>query len=861
MKYMTSKEIRNMWLEFFKENNHRLIESSPLIPFDDPTLLWVNAGVTPLKKYFDGSLVPPSKRLANIQKCLRTNDIDNVGKTARHHTFFEMLGNFSIGDYFKEEAIKLALELLTSPKYFNMPVEKLYMTYYPTDLEARNYWLKLGIKEEHLIPQEGNYWEIGPGPSGPNTEIFFDRGEKYDKRGIELIEQDLDNDRYVEIWNVVFSQYNAEAGKKRSEYVELPNKNIDTGAGLERFACILQDVETNFETDLFMPIIKELELISGVKYEGQMSFKIISDHLKTLVMTISDGAVLSNEGRGYVLRRILRRALKYGRELKIEGPFLTKLTGKVVEIMSDPYKEVKENIEITNKIILNEEIKFLQTLEKGESLIKKIVKEKNEINKVDSFLLFDTYGFPLELQEEYATEHNVKIDKDGFYELLKQQQERSRQSRKDASSMALQEEVYLNYKEQSEFVGYLNEEINTEIIKVFEDGIILKETPFYATKGGQIADSGTINGYSVLDVVSLPNGQNLHILEEEFSEGMKVVAKIDHDKRNKIKQNHTATHLLHQALKDVFGNHVNQQGSLVSDELLRFDFNHYENPTEEEILKLEEIVKDGIIKKLNVTTETMSYNDAIETGAMALFGEKYGDGVRVVNISNESVELCGGTHVNNTSEIINFQIASMFSIGSGIYRIEAFSGSNLTEDFKDRNKGIFNEIELLLNKQKSLLEELKDSKSIKGIKKPNLQGSYKDTINLRNYINELKQLNHKIELIIKEEKEKELLSQKDDLIKNMKNNLILTNDLENNVLRGLLFELYDKIKSDVLLLLNVKDNKITYMLKTNKKDAREIIKKLNEVSNGSGGGRDDFATGGSSDMSKLDDLIKLMETI
>src|SRR5690554_2984665 len=422
MKFMTGNEIRQIWLNFFKENGHRIIESSPLIPFDDPTLLWINANIAPLKKYFDGTNVPPAKRMANVQKCLRTKDISNVGLTARHHTFFEMLGNFSVGDYFKKEAIEMAFELLTSEKYFNFPLEKLFMSYYPTDLDAKNIWLSLGVPETHLVASKENYWEIGPGPSGPNTEIFYDRGSKYAEGGIELIAQDIENDRYVELWNIVFSQYNAEEGKKRSEYLELPYKNIDTGAGLERFASILQNTKTNFETDLFLPIIKELEKITNIKYTGQTSFKIIADHIKTLVMAISDGAVLSNEGRGYVLRRLLRRALKHGKQLNINGPFLTKLTEAVVFIMGDWYKEVKQNIKITNKIIKSEEEKFLTTLAKGEALVAKIAKEKNEINKEDSFLLFDTYGFPLELQEEYASEHNIKVDSEGFYKLLKERQ-------------------------------------------------------------------------------------------------------------------------------------------------------------------------------------------------------------------------------------------------------------------------------------------------------------------------------------------------------------------------------------------------------------------------------------------------------
>src|SRR5690554_2239675 len=625
MKKMTHHEIRELWLNFFKAHQHQIIKSAPLIPQDDKSLLWINAGVAPLKKYFDGRETPLNPRLANIQKCLRTNDIEEVGKTARHHTFFEMMGNFSIGDYFKEEALKLAYELLFSKQYFNFPLNKIYITYHPSDTVCRELWLSLGIKEQHLIPQSDNYWEIGEGPAGPNTEIFYDRGESYDKRGLILIEKDLDNDRYVEIWNIVFSQFNAKAGLKRSEYQELPSKNIDTGAGLERFACLLQNTKTNFETDLFLPIIEKLSDIAQKPYQGEGSFKIIADHIKTLVMAISDGAVLSNEGRGYVLRRLLRRALKHGKELNIEGPFLTKLTGAVVRIMGDWYPEVKQNIEITNKIISSEEEKFLKTLSKGEMLVRKIAKEKNEINKEDSFLLFDTYGFPLELQEEYANEHKIKIDTEGFYELLKERQKMSRDLRKDVSSMSLQDESYLNFKGESKFVGYEKTAVTTSIIKVFDSGIVLEETPFYATKGGQIADTGTINDLLVEDVIELPNGQHLHQVDGDFAEGDIVVAKIDVSRRDNIRKNHTATHLLHHALKTEIGEHVNQQGSLVADDFLRFDFNNYESLTDEEILKIEKRVKDMIKEELEVSTNVMSYNDAIKEGATALFGEKYGD--------------------------------------------------------------------------------------------------------------------------------------------------------------------------------------------------------------------------------------------
>ncbi len=864
MRYMSGDEIRKLWLKFFKEKGHKIEESASLIPLDDKSLLWINAGITPLKKYFDGTLVPPSKRIANVQKCLRTNDIENVGLTARHHTFFEMLGNFSIGDYFKEEAIKMGFELLTSKKYFNMPLDKLYMTYYPTDIEAKNVWLKLGVKESHIIAHESNYWEIGEGPSGPDTEIFFDRGSKFDQRGIELIANDIENDRFIEIWNIVFSQYNAKAGLKREEYEELPSKNIDTGAGLERFACILQNTETNFETDLFFPIILKIEEIAQVKYNNNPSFRIIADHIKTLVMAISDGAVLSNEGRGYVLRRLLRRALKHGKKLGIKGEFLTKLIPAVENIMASEYPNVSENKAFVKKIIASEEKKFLQTLTVGETLIEKIIKEKGSLSKNDSFLLFDTYGFPIELQEEYAFEHQIKIDKAGFYELLEGQKQLSRKHRKDEVSMKTQDDRFLAFKEKSDFVGDETLEIKSEVIAVFDEGIVVKKTPFYATKGGQEKDEGLIDDVKVLDVITLPNGQHLHKVNHQFSKGQIVNLKVDENVRLNIKRNHTATHLLHQALKDVLGTHVNQQGSLVAKDLLRFDFNHYQFPTDEEVLKIETIVKGQIKEGIPVLVNIMPIKEALKLGAIALFGEKYGDLVRVVEVKDKSVELCGGTHVENTKEIQDFLIAGISSIGSGIYRIEAFSGPLYKKLFQKRNSGIIQELNSLITKYQNLLLEAK-AQNIKGIKRfvfdYDLVGSYQDLINLRVLVDSVKENNKTLERKIKLAEEKALLLNKDDLIKKKKNNLITTKDLPANVLRGLFFELYDKIKSEILLIINISDDKITYMVKTRQKGAKEILDKLNQVSGGSGGGRDDFATGGTSDLSKYDALVKVMERI
>ena len=544
MKHLSSTEIRNMWLEFFKSKGHHVEESASLIPQNDPTLLWTNAGVTPLKKYFDGTMVPVNPRITNAQKCIRTNDIENVGKTARHHTFFEMLGNFSIGDYFKKEAIEWAVELLFDEKWFGFEKDKIYITYYTNDLDCYNNWLKNGISPDHLIPLESNFWCIGEGPSGPDTEMFYDRGEKYDKRGKELIEQDIENDRFIEIWNIVFSQFNAKEGIPREQFEELPSKNIDTGCGLERLCCVMQEVDSNYDTDLFMPIIRKTEELSKVKYEGQMAFKVIADHVRTVTFAVADGATLANEGRGYVLRRVLRRAMKYAKTIGLDKPFMAELVDVVVDIMKGYYPYLVNKASIVKQIITNEEKKFFNTLASGEKRLDQMLANTNKLSGKDAFLLYDTYGFPLELTCEICSDRNIEVDTKGFYQEMEEQRERARNSRKDISSMSGQNEEYLNFKEESTFVGYEKLMVTTKVIKKFAEGIVLKETPFYATSGGEIHDTGVINGILVTDVKKLPNGQFLHVLEENtLGEGDEVLALVDENSRHKIEANHSAAHL------------------------------------------------------------------------------------------------------------------------------------------------------------------------------------------------------------------------------------------------------------------------------------------------------------------------------
>ncbi len=693
MKKLTGNEIRNMWLDFFKSKGHRVEPGASLIPKNDPTLLWINSGVAALKKYFDGSEIPPSRRICNVQKAIRTNDIDNVGHTSKHHTFFEMLGNFSIGDYFRPEAIKYAYEILTSPEWFDMDVDKLYVTYHPSDLEAKKLWEECGIDPTHIIPLEHNYWEIGEGPCGPNTEVFYDRGESYDPehRGIELLVNEVENDRYVEIWGIVFSQYNAVSGVPREEYKELPSKNIDTGAGLERIACILQDVPTNFDTDLFSPLIKAISKIATVKYEDNYTaYRVIADHIRAITFALSDGEMFSNEGRGYVLRRLLRRALRYGREIGINHPFLSTLVDTVYSIYKDFYPYLSERLEFIKNIIHAEEEKFLKTLENGEALLLKLINENDVISGKDLFRLYDTFGFPKELSVEICEEHGVKVDLSGFDEEMAKQKDTARKARSEYQSMSKQAKDLLDCTVESEFLYNTTKPVKAKVVATFnlkgekvdslqDEGIVIFDrTNFYAEMGGQVADLGEISNKTCLakvtDVKNAPNKQHLHyitILYGSVQPGDTFTLKIEEDRRNKIMRNHSATHLLQAALEEVLGDHIAQAGSFVCDEFLTFDFTHYNKMTDEEIALVEEKVNGWISDAIEEKTLVLPIEEAKKLGARALFNDKYGDIVRVVTFGEVSKEFCGGTHVKNSQDIGSFYIESEESIAAGIRRITA----------------------------------------------------------------------------------------------------------------------------------------------------------------------------------------------
>lgn len=853
----TSKQIRKIWLDFWKSKKHLIIDSSSLIPNNDPTLLWINAGVAPLKKYFDGSMRPPKERLSNLQKCLRTNDIENVGLTSRHHTFFEMMGNFSIGDYFKKEVIPWALELMTDKKYFGFEIEKLYITYYPDDIETKNLWIKTGFPKERLIPSNECYWQIGEGPAGPCTEIYYDRGESYDKRGISLLKKDIENDRYIELWNIVFSQFNAENGVDRKNYKELPSKNIDTGAGLERFACIIQNTKTNYETDLFMPIINEVEKISKIKYTGQKEFRIISDHIRALTVTISDGAIFSNEGRGYVLRRLLRRSLKHARKLNLTKPFLYKLTDIVNKMLGDIYPNIREKLPVIKKIIKAEELNFLKTLESGEKEFNKIVSKQNKISGKDAFLLYDTYGFPIELTVEYAQEKKAKVDIKGFQKELQKQILRSRKNRKEEESMQIQDKEYLNFKEKSKFVGYNKLESKSKVIKVFKNGIVLDKTPFYAESGGQESDIGFINDIKINKVIKLPHGQHLHIIKNaSLKKGDEVLAKIDKDNRINTSNNHSATHLLHLVLKEKLGKNVNQHGSRVNAKSLRFDFNFYEQINSTKIIEIEKQVNKYISNNYKVLCEEMDLKTAKNLGAIALFIDKYEDKVRVITMG-KSKELCGGTHVNKTKDINKFAIIDYQTIGSGIFRIEAITGPNINKLYEERLNNIFNQIKDLDKRlNKILVKEIE----FKGkLSKPKIVASYENILIWEKYINDYKTAIKEYDKLIKKKKdfkkESNFLKEFDYSTLKSPNDIFITKDYSLNIIKSAVDTIFKKNNMSNLIVCEVNKNKFSYFIKSNDCRAKELMDIVNNITNARGGGRDNFASGGNGDSSKLDDLV------
>jgi alanyl-tRNA synthetase len=810
-------------------------------------------------------VIPDNPRITNAQKSIRTNDIENVGKTARHHTMFEMLGNFSIGDYFRDEAIEWGFELLTSPEWFGFPKEKLYMTYYPDDKDSYNRWISLGVEPSHLIPLEDNFWEIGAGPSGPDTEIFFDRGTEFDPEniGIRLLEEDIENDRYIEIWNIVLSQFNADPAVPRSEYKELPNKNIDTGAGLERLAAIFQGAKTNFETDLFLPIIREVEKLSGKTYDpdgDNMSFKVIADHIRALSFAIGDGALPGNEGRGYVLRRLLRRASMHGQRLGISGPFLYKLVEIVGHIMESYYPEVLEKRDFIEKIVKREEETFARTIDAGSGHLDQLLAQLKEAGKdtlegKDIFKLYDTYGFPVELTEELAEDAGYKIDHEGFKAAMKEQQDRARAAVVKGGSMGMQNETLAGITESSTFVYgqtkldatlsvIIADNERTEAVSEGQALLVFNQTPFYAEMGGQVADHGVVknaNGdivATVLDVQKAPNGQPLHKVElhASISLGQVYTLELDTKRRNGVEKNHTATHLLHAALHNIIGEHATQAGSLNEQDFLRFDFTHFEAVTAEELRRIEEEVNEQIWNAIPVVTVETDIDTAKEMGAMALFGEKYGKEVRVVTIGDYSIELCGGTHVSNTSEIGIFKILKEESIGSGTRRIIAVTGREAFFAYRD---------------QEDALKEVAVT-----IKSPQIKEVPNKVASLQEQVRELQKENASL-------KEKAAAAAAGDVFKDVKEangvrfiaSQVQVSDA--GALRTFADNWKQKDYSDVLVLVASIGDKVNVLVasKSSNVHAGNLIKVLAPIVAGRGGGKPDMAMAGGSDASAIQTLL------
>lgn len=857
MKYMTGNEIRKAYLDFFESKKHLKLHSFSLVPENDPSLLLIGAGMAPLKPYFTGKLVPPSYRVTTSQKCIRTGDIDNVGRTARHHTFFEMLGNFSFGDYFKKEAITWAWEFLT--EVLELDTNKLYVTVYPEDEEAYDIWHNIvGLADERIFKLEDNFWEIGEGPCGPDSEIFYDLGPERGC-GKPTCNVGCDCDRYLEIWNLVFTQFNK---TKDGSYEPLEKKNIDTGAGLERLASVIQQKESNFETDLLFPIMQRVIDVCHGDYnnkEQKIAVKVIGDHIRAVTMMIGDGILPSNEGRGYVLRRILRRAVRFGRVLGIEEAFLADLVDIVIDMYKEAYPELAERKELIKTVIATEEAQFSATLAQGLELLNAMIEDADGTGVLAGekvFKLYDTFGFPVELTEEIVQEHGMTIDHDGFDKEMKAQQERARAARaKVSAKVATPDTTGLD---QSALVKDENA-VNARVVLIGIDGaaveraekdtaitIILDKTPFHAEGGGQIGDTGYITGPSgkaeVTDTKSLANGLTYMIaivMEGSLSKGDEVDITVDKVRNLDIARNHTATHLLQAALRKVLGTHVNQAGSLVTPERLRFDFTHFSPMTNEELAEVEKEVNRQIMKNVDLEIEEMPVDDAIKKGAMALFGEKYGDIVRVVNVPGFSCELCGGSHVSNTSVIGSFRIVGESGTGTGIRRIEAVTGKAAHE------RAVADAV--LLQEAATLLKS----------KEADIPAKIEQLLTaLKEAEREVAQLSHKLATSSLDD----ILAAKEEIHGVSVTAASVTVDSAEG-LRDMADMVLDKV-GGIVLLGAVQGDKVSFVCKVDKEltkqgyHAGKIVKAAAVAAGGGGGGRPDMAQAGGKDPQKLEEALK-----
>ena len=849
-------ELRKMFLEFFESKGHLAMKSFSLVPHNDNSLLLINSGMAPLKPYFTGQEIPPRRRVCTCQKCIRTGDIENIGKTARHGTFFEMLGNFSFGDYFKTEAIHWSWEFLT--QVVGLEADRLYPSVYLDDDEAFRIWNEeIGIPKERIFRfgKEDNFWEHGAGPCGPCSEIYYDRGEKYGC-GKPTCTVGCDCDRYIEVWNNVFTQFENDG---HGNYTELAQKNIDTGMGLERLAVVVQDVDSLFTIDTNKALLDRVCELSGKEYqkdhETDVSLRIVTDHIKSCTFMISDGIMPSNEGRGYVLRRLLRRAARHGRKLGIQGEFLANLSDTVIALSKDGYPELEEKKAMIFKVLSQEEDKFNKTIDQGLAILSDMEEAMRRENRTalsgaDAFKLYDTYGFPLDLTREILEEKGLSIDEDGFAACMKEQKEKARKARKTTNYMGADVTVYQSIDPSitTEFVGYDRLEHSSpitvlttdeEIVEALTDGergtILVKETPFYATMGGQQADTGVIESdhglFAVEDTIRLQGGKVGHVghmVRGMFSTGETVTLKVDPENRALTARNHSATHLLHKALRTVLGEHVEQAGSLVTKDRLRFDFTHFSAMTPEELKKVENLVNQEIRASLPVKTDVMSLEDARKTGAMALFGEKYGETVRVVRMGDFSTELCGGTHVANTSEISYFKILSEAGIAAGVRRIEALTSAGLIHHYEQAEKELHEAAlaakttpDSLTARIEAMLEEIKT----------------------------LHSENEKLKSRMAKEAMGDVMDQVQD-VKGVKVLAVRADGVDMNGLRELGDQLKEKLGEGVIVIASAADGKVNLMATATEGvlkqgvHAGNLIKGIAGLVGGGGGGRPNMAQAG-----------------
>ncbi len=875
LKYLGVNEIRQMFLDFFSSKDHYSRMGFSLVPENDKSLLLINAGMAPMKNYFMGIEPPPNKRMATCQKCVRTGDIDNVGKTARHATFFEMLGNFSFGDYFKKDAIAWAWEFVTEDLGLNP--DDLWVTVYLDDDEAFEIWERdINVPKERIIRlgKEDNFWEIGTGtgPCGPCSEIYIDRGKQYACSDPDC-KPGCDCDRFLEFWNLVFTQFNKE---EDGTYTPLPNPNIDTGMGLERMACIMQNVDSIFDIDTMKSIRDKVCSLSGKEYgasaKDDISIRLITDHSKAATFLISDGVLPSNEGRGYVLRRLIRRAARHGRLLGIKDNFLVSLMETVIDNYSVSYKELLDQKEYIRKVLTVEEEKFAETVDQGIIILKEYIdkiksENKDVLSGEDAFRLYDTYGFPIELTLEIVEEYGLKVDEDGFKVEMQKQKERARSARTDKDSEGWKEAsgTITFSVEKSEFLGY--DKLQTlakikdivfenEKVQTLSEGqigeLVFDKTPFYAESGGQVADKGSIKGQSfiakVKDVQKSHGELFIHrveVLSGEAKLSDECELTVDEKVRKSTQRNHTGTHLLHKALREVLGAHIHQAGSLVTDTRLRFDFTHFEPITAEEISRIETMVNEAIFKAYPVKVEVMKLEDAKKSGAIALFDEKYEDNVRVVSVGDFSTELCGGTHVSNSSDIGMFKIISESGIASGVRRIEAITGSSVYQHFLEKEAVLYEIKSLVKANEENLVAKL--SQTIEDYKAVQKELSKLKAELAKNQINEIL------------DKAKDI-----DGIKYIYSSF---EGLDDETLRNAAENVIDKIENSVVLLSSNLDAKISFVCMVSKiaqqkgVHAGKFIKEVSSLTGGGGGGKPNMAQAGGKDISKLSEAMKKSEEI